>query len=147
MDLWRKYITMFREDMKIVMSKRCGLDELNNFIMLLGFVFIMISLFTGNGLFTFLGALFVVLCYLRVFSKKLDKRRRENDFYMRYMGRVVHVTHLWKLKIKMWLRSRKDKEYVYFVCSSCRQIIRIPKGKNKISVRCPKCGKTYIKRT
>lgn len=147
MELWRKYITMFREDMRIVMSKRCGLDELNNFIMLVGFVFVVISLFARNGIFTLLGAVFIVLCYMRVFSRKLDKRKKENDFYMRYMGRVVKVVRLWKLMLKMQIRSMKDKEYKYFVCSSCRQIIRIPKGKNKISVRCPKCSKTYIKRT
>lgn len=147
MELWQKYITMFREDMRIVMSKRCGLDELNNFIMLVGFVFVVVSLFARNGIFTLLGAFFIVLCYMRVFSKKLDKRKKENDFYMQYMGSVVKVVRLWKLKIKMQIRSMKDKEYKYFVCSSCRQIIRIPKGKNKISVRCPKCSKTYIKRT
>lgn len=147
MDLWRKYVTMFREDMKIVMSKRCGLDELNNFIMLIGFIFILISLFTQKGIFTLFGALFVVICYLRVFSKKLDKRRRENAFYMRYMGKTVSFVRLQKLKIKMVIKSARDREYVYFVCSSCGQIIRVPKGKNKVSIRCPKCSATFIKRT
>lgn len=147
MDLWRKYVTMFREDMKIVMSKRCGLDELNNFIMLIGFIFIVVSLFTQKGIFTILGGLFVVICYYRIFSKKLEQRRKENAFYMRYMGNVVNFVRLQKLKIKMFIKSKKDKEYVYFVCSSCRQVIRIPKGKNKVSIRCPKCGATFIKRT
>ncbi len=147
MNLWRKYITMFREDMRIVMSQRCGLDELNNFIMLIGFIFLVISLFTQKGIFTLLGALFVVIGYCRVFSKKLDKRQRENAFYMRYMGNVVRFTGLQKLKLKMSIKSIKDKEYVYFVCGTCHQVIRIPKGKNKVSIRCPKCGATFIKRT
>lgn len=147
MDLWRKYVTMFREDMNTVMSKRCGLDELNNFIMLIGFIFIVISLFTQKGIFTLLGAFFVVICYLRVFSKKLEKRRKENAFYMRYMGKTVGFVRLQKLKIKMMIKSARDKEYVYFVCSSCGQRIRVPKGKNKVSIRCPKCSATFIKRT
>lgn len=147
MDLWRKYITMFREDMNNVMSKRCGLDELNNFIMLIGFIFVLISLFTQKGIFTLLGTVFIVICYIRVFSKKLEKRRKENAFYMRYMGTIVEKVNLVKLMLKMKIKSVQDKEYVYFVCTGCRQIIRLPKGKNKVSVRCPKCSATYIKRT
>lgn len=147
MDLLRKYVSMFREDMRDVMSRRCGLDELNNFIMLVGFVCILISLFTRNWIFTLLGAVFVVLCYLRVFSKKLEKRRAENAFYMRYMGNVVALARRGKLILKMWIKTLRDKEYAYFVCSGCGQVIRVPKGKNKVNIRCPKCSKTFIKRT
>ena len=82
-----------------------------------------------------------------MFSKKVYKRHKENDFYMRYMGTVVNFVRLQKLKLKMFVKSKKDKEYVYFVCSTCRQVIRVPKGKNKVSIRCPKCGTTFIKRT
>lgn len=143
----KKYINMFREDMRYVMARRCGLDELNNFIMLIGFIFVLIALFTHKWIFVLMGAILVVLCYMRVFSTKLEKRRAENDLYMRYMGRVVEFTNYIKLIIKMKIRSIKDKEYVYFVCSTCKQVIRVPKGKNKVSIRCPKCSSTFIKRT
>ncbi len=145
--MFKKYFSMFREDMRYVMAKRCGLDELNNFIMLIGFIFVVIALFTHKWLFVLIGAFFVTLCYLRVFSTKIDKRMRENDFYMRYMGKVVRFVDYIKLIIKMKIRSIRDKEYVYFVCSSCKQVIRVPKGKNKVSVRCPKCSATFVKRT
>lgn len=143
----KKYINMFREDMRYVMARRCGLDELNNFIMLIGFIFVLIALFTHKWIFVLMGAILVALCYMRVFSTKLEKRRAENDLYMRYMGRVVEFTNYIKLIIKMKIRSIKDKEYVYFVCSTCKQVIRVPKGKNKVSIRCPKCSSTFIKRT
>ena len=143
----KKYLSMFREDMRYVMSRRCGLDELNNFIMLIGFIFVLIALFTHKWVFVLIGAVLVALCYMRVFSTKLDKRRAENDFYMRYMGKVVEFTEYIKLVVRMKIRSVKDKEYVYFVCGTCKQVIRVPKGKNKISIRCPKCSSTFIKRT
>lgn len=143
----KKYLSMFREDMRYVMSRRCGLDELNNFIMLIGFIFVVIALFTHKWIFVLIGGVLVALCYIRVFSTKLDKRRAENDFYMRYMGKAVRFVDYIKLIVKMKIRSIRDKEYVYFVCSSCKQIIRLPKGKNKVSVRCPKCSATFIKRT
>lgn len=143
----KKYINMFREDMRYVMSRRCGLDELNNFIMLIGFIFVIIALFTHKWIFVLFGAIFVTLCYMRVFSTNIDKRKTENDVYMRYMGKVVRSADYIKLIVKMKIRSIRDKEYIYFVCSSCKQVIRVPKGKNKVSVRCPKCGATFVKRT
>mgnify|MGYP004447337515 FL=1 len=143
----QKYITMLREDIKEAMGRRCGLDELNNLIMLVGFLYVVAALFTKNKIFLLVGAAFVILCYLRVFSKNVDKRKRENDFYMRYMGKVVLEARLLKLMIRMKCKSILDKEYVYFVCDACHQVIRVPKGKNKVNIRCPKCNHTFVKRT
>lgn len=147
MNLFQKYVTMLRQDLKEVMSRRCGLDELNNFIMLLGFVFVVIALFSHNWIFTLIGAVLIVLCYIRVFSQKIEKRKKENNLYMKYMGTVVKKCGFLKLCLKMKGKSIQDAEYVYFVCSDCGQVIRIPKGKNKVSIRCPKCSRTFIKRT
>lgn len=115
--------------------------------MLVGFILILIALITKSRIVVFLGALFVVLCYLRVFSKQLDKRKKENEIYMRYMGGVVQITEQFKLILKMKIKTLQDKEYAYFVCNTCKQIIRVPKGKNKVSIRCPKCNSAFIKRT
>ena len=147
MGLLKKYITMFRADMKEVMKRRCGLDELNNFIMLIGFIYVVAALFTNISWFALVGAVLIALCYLRVFSKNLEKRRKENAIYMRYMGGMVEMVNFWKLCIRMKIKTFKDPEYYYFVCGACKQIIRVPKGKNKVSIRCPKCSKTFIKRT
>lgn len=138
---------MLRKDIKEAMGRRCGLDELNNLIMLVGFLYVVAALFTKNKIFLLVGAAFVVLCYLRVFSKNVAKRKKENDFYMRYMGKVVLEARLLKLMIRMKGKSLLDKEYVYFVCDQCHQVIRVPKGKNKVNIRCPKCDHTFVKRT
>lgn len=149
MNLLKKYITMFREDMKDVMSRRCGLDELNNFIMLLGFVFVVTAMFVHKWkwVYILIATALIVLCYIRVFSKQLDKRRRENDFYMRYMGSVVRYVNYLMMCIKMKIRTMQDEQNAYFVCKTCGQILRVPKGKYRVSVRCPKCNATFVKRT
>lgn len=143
----KKYISMFREDMRYVMAKRNGLDELNNFIMLIAFIYVLAAMFTHKWGFVVAGAVFVVITYMRVFSKNIAQRQKENDFYMHYMGNVVEFVRFCKLSIKLFIRSIRDKEYVYFVCKTCGQVIRIPKGKNKISVKCPRCSTTFVKRT
>ncbi|MCM1179047.1 MAG: zinc-ribbon domain-containing protein [Clostridium sp.] len=142
-----KYLSMIRKDIQAGMKNRCGLDELNNLLMLIGFVFVVAALFTQKWILTLIGALFIVLCYLRVFSKNLDKRRNENAVYMKYMGNVVRFVEYLLLCVKMKGKSVLDKEYAYFVCSQCKQVIRVPKGKNKVSIRCPKCSHTFIKTT
>ena len=147
MNLLRKYITMFRADIKEVMSRRCGLDELNYFIIIAAFILIGIALFSSKVIALILGAACVVLCFGRSFSKKVEQRAKENAFYMRYMGGIVKLCGYLKLCVMMKIKSIRDAEYVYFVCRSCGQIIRVPKGKNKVNIRCPKCSATFIKRT
>ena len=69
----------------------------------------------------------------RIFSKNLYKRREENSKFM---------MAFWKLK--NWnsgARARHaDKEHKYFTCKNCKAICRVPVGKGKIVITCPKCG-------
>lgn len=143
----QKYLTMIREDIQKAMADRCGLDELNNLLMLVGFIYVVAALFTKKWTFALVGAVFIVLCYIRVFSTKVDKRRRENAVYMKYMGNVVRFAEYLVLCVQMKAKSLTDKEYAYFVCGQCKQVIRVPKGKNRVNIRCPKCGNTFIKTT
>ena len=32
-------------------------------------------------------------------------------------------------------------------CPGCRQVVRVPRGKGKINIRCPKCNRQFIKKT
>ena len=47
---------------------------------------------------------------------------------------------------QLWQRLR-DRNNRYYRCPKCRQTVRVPKGKGKISIRCPKCGEKFIKKT
>ena len=86
----QKYISMIREDIKSAMSKRNGVDELNNLLMLTGFIFVTVALFSKKWQFVLMeatiGAIFIGICYMRVFSKKMEKRQRENAVYMKYIN-------------------------------------------------------------
>ena len=33
-----------------------------------------------------------------------------------------------------------DKEHKYFTCPNCKTVCRVPRGKGKIVITCPKCG-------
>ena len=41
----------------------------------------------------------------------------------------------------------KDRQHRYFACPKCRQTVRVPRGKGKISITCPKCREKFIRKT
>ena len=41
----------------------------------------------------------------------------------------------------------KDREHRYFDCPKCHQTVRVPKGKGKIAISCPKCREKFVKKT
>lgn len=73
----------------------------------------------------------------RTFSKNLARRRAENARFLN-----------WWLPIKNRIagaRSRsQDREHKYFTCKNCKTICRVPVGKGKIEITCPKCGGKII---
>lgn len=68
----------------------------------------------------------------RMFSKNLPKRRAENQKF---------VTWLWRAKNNAAgaKARREDKDHKYFTCK-CGAICRVPVGKGKVVITCPKCG-------
>lgn len=71
----------------------------------------------------------LVLSLVRSFSRNISARRREN----------ARLVQLWTC-----LRDRKNR---YFRCPNCRQLVRVPRGRGKVSIRCPKCGEKFIRKT
>ena len=74
-----------------------------------------------------------VYALFRVFSKNLGKRRAENQRF---------VNWLWKMKSSRGAAKARhaDKDHKYFTCKGCGAICRVPVGKGKIVITCPKCG-------
>lgn len=122
------------------MQGRYGNDQLNRFLMILTLVFFALSLL-GIRPFYLLGVIGLIYAYFRMFSRNLYKRRMENNAYMKYEYRVKQFFATWKRDM------RQRKTHHIYRCPSCRQKIRIPRGKGKIEIRCPKCGQTFIKKS
>lgn len=76
-----------------------------------------------------LTTLLLVLCLVRMFSRSIYRRQQENKVFLRFWNR---------------LRDRKNR---YFSCPNCRQVVRVPRHRGKINIRCPKCGEKFIRKT
>ncbi len=129
-----------REKFYRFMQGRYGTDEWNRTLMILSLILLVLSAFGLN--FLYLPALLLLIyIYFRMFSRNLYKRRQENTVYLQY---EYKVKQFWAAKKRNW---KQRKTHHIYKCPSCKQKIRIPRGKGKIEIRCPKCSHTFIKRS
>jgi ribosomal protein L37AE/L43A len=76
-----------------------------------------------------------------MFSKNIDKRRKENLVLLK----LVNNTKTWYYRINA--RRQQAKQYKIFKCPQCGQKLRVPRGKGKVSIKCSKCGNKLMKTT
>ena len=75
----------------------------------------------------------MLLIFFRIFSKNLPKRRAENQRVWNWWGGIKSRNAGAKAR-------HADKDHKYFTCKTCGTICRVPVGKGKIIITCPKCG-------
>ena len=130
-----------REKLYRFMAGRYGMDQLSKFLCYAALVLLLVNFFLKSTVIYVIGIVLLVLIYLRTFSKNLEKRRRENAWYLRKTYAVTNG-------VKNWLdRVKQSKDYVFFRCPSCKAMLRVPRGKGKLRVTCRKCGNSFEKRT
>lgn len=115
------------------MAGRYGSDKLNMTILGAGLILSLISLFVNNDavdlVLTVVSYGFLFWAIYRSFSRDTYKRYQENRKYLLLLDRI------------------KDREHKHFECPRCRQVVRVPRGKGKIAITCPKCRERFIKKS
>ncbi|MHC1771123.1 MAG: hypothetical protein AB9907_05175 [Flexilinea sp.] len=123
------------------MQGRYGNDQLNNGLLILGSLLVVISAITRWEVLLFIGYISLGLSIFRSFSKDFGRRSRENYTFLRYWNQIVSFYFKKKRQILEW------KNYKFYHCPQCQQMIRVPRGKGKICITCPKCRVEFTKRT
>ena len=115
------------------MQGRYGIDKLNMLILGIGLALSIINLLIPDPIASLILTLisygFMGWAIFRCLSRNTYKRYQENSKYL------------------MFLQKLKDKDHRYFKCPRCRQQVRVPKGKGKINISCPKCREKFLKKT
>lgn len=123
------------------MYGRYGGDQLSIALIVLSILLQGILSLTPFGFLYVLTLIPLGFAVYRTFSRKIDKRLRENEKFMAKVGPVI-----FKIKRKYHDMDR-NRAYKVFRCKNCKQKLRVPRGRGKINVTCPKCGKVTRKKT
>jgi len=115
------------------MTGRYGSDKLNMAILTAGLVLSLVCLFLRweipKLVLTVLAYSLLIWSVFRSLSRNVYKRYRENRKFLLLVQRL------------------KDRDHRYYDCPRCRQQVRVPRGKGKISITCPKCREKFIRKT
>ena len=117
---------------------RNGFDDLARVILWPSLIGMIVSGFipvTWLASLVYLAALAgTVYAYVRCFSKNLGKRQAENHAYLSWRN----------LQKQRWTQRKTHR---FYRCHKCRTVLRVPRGKGKISITCRGCGEKFIKKT
>ena len=129
----RQFLQRLGYKFRNFMVGRYGTDKLNMVILCVGLVVCLVSAFFQspqvNLLLTAVSYGLMFWALYRSFSRNTYKRYQENRKFLQFFDRL------------------KDREHRYFDCPKCRQVVRVPRGKGKIAITCPKCKERFVKKT
>ena len=115
------------------MEGRYGNDKLNNALLGSALVLVILALFVRNPLLNLIlhGISYALMFWsiFRTFSRNTYKRYQENRKFLQVYDRM------------------KDRQHRYFDCPKCHQTVRVPRGKGKISITCPRCREKFVKKS
>ena len=95
----------------------------------------------GFALLILLGAALLILCYYRSLSRNISKRTEEN---YRFYSLKDRFNNKFRSLKEQWANR---KLYHYYRCPQCRQKLRVPRGRGRIQISCPRCGTQFIKKS
>ena len=130
-----------KERMQRFMAGRYGNDQLNQFIFIVAIISMVLEIITRQSLFYTLTLVLLILDYVRVFSRNINKRYEENMKFLQKKDAILN-----KFRKQKYYAAQRRNFHIY-TCPQCKQKIRIPKGKGKISITCPKCRTSFIKKS
>ena len=130
-----------KERMQRFMAGRYGNDQLNQFIFIVAIISMVLEIITRQSLFYTLTLVLLILAYVRVFSRNINKRYEENMKFLQKKDAILN-----KFRRQKYYAAQRRNFHIY-TCPQCKQKIRIPKGKGKISITCPKCRTPFIKKS
>lgn len=130
---WRQFSTRMGQGLRGFMAGRYGTDKLNMAILGTGVVLCLVSMLFQmpwiNLLLTLLSYALLFWALFRTLSRNTYKRYRENRRFLLFFDKL------------------KDREHRYYDCPRCHQSVRVPRGKGKIAITCPKCHEKFVRKT
>ena len=132
---------MIRNWLRNFMIGRYGPDQFYFALFIAAVVFSLLAAIPGLLFLRFISYVLLIYAVFRMLSRNIVARRRENDRFLRFW---------WPLRYKIKARIERFKSrktHKFFKCPGCKNILRVPRGKGKIQITCPKCGERFERKT
>lgn len=128
-----------REKLRRFMMGRYGVDSFSKFMMGAVLVMWVLDMFLHSRILYSWSILLIIYVYFRMFSRNVTKRYEENQKFLAIKSKVLSRFRSEKSQLK------QRKTHHIYKCPTCRQKIRIPRGKGRICITCPKCKTEFTK--
>ena len=129
----RQFSTKTAYSLRRFMEGRYGSDKLNSAILGAALVMVILALFIRSALPNLIlhGISYALMFWsiFRSLSRNTYKRYQENRKFLKCVDRI------------------RDRDHRYFDCPKCQQTVRVPRGKGKIAITCPRCREKFVKKT
>ena len=129
----QRFFSKLTSVLRSFMAGRYGTDRLNMVILCAGLAASILSVLLPvpplNLILWVLSYALMILAICRSLSRNTYRRYQENRKFLQFFDRL------------------KDRQHRYFDCPKCRQPVRVPRGKGKIAITCPRCREKFIKNT
>lgn len=128
-----------------VFAGRYGTDTLNYVLLILGVIILILSEYWGSQLFMTVAIAVIFITYFRMFSRNISARYAENQ---KFMAWISPLRKFYQKKFSNNVAKFENRKTHKFVkCQNCKTTLRLPKGKGKIKVTCPKCKHSFVTKT
>lgn len=116
---------------------RYGMDELYQFSMVVYLVLFVINIFLNSMILFVIEMIIISTSFYRLFSKNINQRKKENQFYL-------DIKKDLKKRYELIGRKWKDRNtHMYKKCIHCKTVLRLPLKKGVHTVKCPNCKKRF----
>ena len=137
----QEMLQRFAVKMQQFMAGRYGNDEFTVFLIIVSLLFTFLGNFRPIRFLYFIGVALICFALFRSLSKNYEARRKELNWFLRWSEKP-------KAELKLLGNQIRDrKTHRYFKCKECKTVLRVPKGRGKIEITCPKCRAKVIKKT
>ena len=131
--MFRQFLYRLSAGFRNSMTGRYGTDKLGLTLLVASLAVSLLSTLLGASLLhlvcSFVSYALMFWALFRMFSRNTYARYEENRKFLRFFDQL------------------KDRQHRYFECPKCRQSVRVPRGKGKIAITCPRCREKFIKKT
>lgn len=130
-----------KEKLMRFMYGRYGIDSLGKLLIAVALISMLIAGWTNSSLLSILSWFCIIYAYFRMFSRNVYKRSSENQWYLNKTAKIRNF-----FSHQKYMMQQRKTHHIY-KCPTCRQKIRVPKGRGKIEISCPKCQTKFIKKS